>query len=143
MRDPGSLYDLSIDGTSVPRGLHLVAGLTGFSDAGAAVTGLTTDQRGIARPQGSAPDIGAFESRSFVLTIVSGGNQVTIVGQSFGQPLVVSVSSPFGERFTWPSEVRGALATKNSGWLRMNAACSGPIESYSFPIGNLNGSQVV
>lgn len=38
MRDPGSLYDLSIDGTSVPRGLHLVAGLTGFSDAGAAVT---------------------------------------------------------------------------------------------------------
>jgi hypothetical protein len=38
MRDPDSLYDLSIDGTSVPRGLHLVAGLTGFSDAGAAVT---------------------------------------------------------------------------------------------------------
>ena len=38
MRDPESLYDLSIDGFSVPRGLHLVAGLTGFSDAGAAVT---------------------------------------------------------------------------------------------------------
>jgi hypothetical protein len=38
MRDPDSLYDLSIDGASVPRGLHLVAGLTGFSDAGAAVT---------------------------------------------------------------------------------------------------------
>ena len=30
MRDPDSLYDLSIDGASVPRGLHLVAGLTGF-----------------------------------------------------------------------------------------------------------------
>ena len=38
MRDPGSLYDLSIDGSAVPRGLHLVAGLTGFSDAGSAVT---------------------------------------------------------------------------------------------------------
>jgi len=38
MRDPDSLYDLSIDGSSVPRGLHLVAGLTGFSDAGSAVT---------------------------------------------------------------------------------------------------------
>ena len=38
MRDPDSLYDLSIDGSAVPRGLHLVAGLTGFSDAGSAVT---------------------------------------------------------------------------------------------------------
>src|SRR5436190_20702475 len=38
MRDPDSLYDLSIDGSTVPRGLHLVAGLTGFSDAGSAVT---------------------------------------------------------------------------------------------------------
>lgn len=41
MRDPGSLYDLSIDGAAVPRGLHLVAGLTGFSDAGAAVSQLS------------------------------------------------------------------------------------------------------
>jgi hypothetical protein len=38
MRDPGSLYDLSIDGSAVPQGLHLVAGLTGFSDAGSAVS---------------------------------------------------------------------------------------------------------
>ncbi|HTL41859.1 MAG TPA: PAC2 family protein [Pseudolysinimonas sp.] len=38
MRDPESLYDLSLDGSSVPSGLHLVAGLTGFSDAGSAVT---------------------------------------------------------------------------------------------------------
>ena len=37
MRDPAGLYDLSIDVTAVPHGLHLVAGLTGFADAGAAV----------------------------------------------------------------------------------------------------------
>ncbi|HEX8679869.1 MAG TPA: chitobiase/beta-hexosaminidase C-terminal domain-containing protein, partial [Chthoniobacterales bacterium] len=30
-------------------------------DAGVAIPGLTTDQRGIARPNGSAPDVGAFE----------------------------------------------------------------------------------
>lgn len=38
MRDPAGLYDLSIDVSEVPAGLHLVAGLTGFADAGAAVT---------------------------------------------------------------------------------------------------------
>ena len=38
MRDPDGLYDISLDLGSVPRGLPLVAGLTGFADAGAAVT---------------------------------------------------------------------------------------------------------
>ena len=31
-------------------------------DAGVTVPGVTTDQRGVPRPQGSAPDIGAFEA---------------------------------------------------------------------------------
>src|SRR4051794_597914 len=38
MRDPGGLYDLATDVAQVPQGLHLVAGLTGFSDAGSAVS---------------------------------------------------------------------------------------------------------
>jgi hypothetical protein len=38
MRDPESLYDLTVDYGAVPRGLHLVAGLTGFTDAGGAVS---------------------------------------------------------------------------------------------------------
>jgi hypothetical protein len=38
MRDPGGLYDLSVETSQIPSGLHLVAGLTGFADAGAAVT---------------------------------------------------------------------------------------------------------
>jgi len=38
MRDPDGLYELSADADSVPRGLPLVAALTGFADAGGAVT---------------------------------------------------------------------------------------------------------
>jgi hypothetical protein len=38
MRDPDGLYDLSLEVTQVPHGLHLVAGLTGFADAGSAVS---------------------------------------------------------------------------------------------------------
>ena len=41
MRDPAGLYDLFIDVSDVPAGLHLVAGLTGFTDAGSAVTQLS------------------------------------------------------------------------------------------------------
>ncbi len=38
MRDPSGLFDLPTVATDVPSGLHLVAGLTGFADAGAAVS---------------------------------------------------------------------------------------------------------
>jgi hypothetical protein len=41
MRDPAGLYDISKDVIEVPKGLHLVAGLTGFADAGGAVTQLS------------------------------------------------------------------------------------------------------
>lgn len=55
MRDPAGLYDLNPDLSEVPEGLHLVAGLTGFADAGSAVTQLsdylvsTVDHRVVAR----------------------------------------------------------------------------------------------
>jgi hypothetical protein len=38
MLDPAGLYDISAELVDVPQGLHLVAGLTGFADAGAGVT---------------------------------------------------------------------------------------------------------
>lgn len=37
MRDADGLYDLTVSAVDVPRGLPLVAGLTGFADAGSAV----------------------------------------------------------------------------------------------------------
>jgi hypothetical protein len=42
MRDPAGLYELSSVSADVPAGLPLVAGLTGFADAGAAVTQFST-----------------------------------------------------------------------------------------------------
>jgi filamentous hemagglutinin family protein len=53
------------------------------------------DQRGIARV--NAPDIGAFESRGFVLTPLAGMSQTTAVNTAFSTPLSVAIASPFGE----------------------------------------------
>jgi hypothetical protein len=53
---------------------------------------ILTDQRGIPRPQGSAPDIGAFESQGFVVSVVSGSNQNAQVGNSFSN-LQISVTA--------------------------------------------------
>jgi hypothetical protein len=50
---------------------------------------VSNDQRGISRPQGTACDIGAFESRGFSLTISGGNNQSTVVNTAFSQPLSV------------------------------------------------------
>jgi hypothetical protein len=41
MREPEGLYELTPEAAEVPQGLPLVAGLTGFADAGAAVQQLT------------------------------------------------------------------------------------------------------
>ena len=44
----------------------------------------------------NGPDIGAFEAR-FIVAPVSGGNQSTVAGTPFPNPLVVSVTSLIGE----------------------------------------------
>ena len=56
-----------------------------------------TDQRGVTRPQGSACDIGAFESRGFTLIKTGGDNQSTLINTAFSQPLMVSVTSIYAE----------------------------------------------
>jgi hypothetical protein len=61
-------------------------------DAGTVISGVTTDARGVSRPQLSAPDLGAFESQGFKLTVSGGANQSTPVNTAFPNPLVVSVT---------------------------------------------------
>jgi CSLREA domain-containing protein len=75
-----------------------------------------TDQRGIARPQQTTTDIGAFESRGFTLAIVSGSGQSAITNAAFANPLVVGVSSANAEplqggRVTFTAPGNGASAT--------------------------------
>ncbi len=60
--------------------------------AGIAVSGLTTDQRGLPRIVGGVVDIGAFESSGFSLAITSGNDQSTSVGIAFPNALQVTVT---------------------------------------------------
>jgi hypothetical protein len=64
-------------------------------DGGTSAGAPTTDQRGVSRL--GPVDIGAFESRGFKLSVVSGDNQTTRVDTAFANPLVVAVASPFDE----------------------------------------------
>jgi uncharacterized repeat protein (TIGR03803 family) len=67
------------------------------SNAAASAAGLATDQRGQARITDGAVDIGAFESQGFTLSVTSGSGQSAPVGAAFANPLVVTVSSAYGE----------------------------------------------
>jgi hypothetical protein len=78
--------------------------------------GVTTDQRGFARIVDDVVDIGAFESRGFTIAATSGNAQSTTVDGGFLNPLVVTVTSPYGDpvqggvvTFTAPGSGAGAL----------------------------------
>ena len=60
--------------------------------AGIAVSGLTTDQRGLPRIVDGVVDIGAFESSGFSLAITTGNDQSTSVGTAFPNALQVTVT---------------------------------------------------
>jgi hypothetical protein len=55
-------------------------------DAGGATCSHASDQRGVARPQGSSCDIGAFESRGFTLGSATGTPQSAVIQTSFSSP---------------------------------------------------------
>ena len=95
-------------------------------DAGTSIPGLTTDQRGVARPQGATPDIGAFESQGFTLALISGDGQTAHALSPFASPLVVAVASPFGEPVTGGLVTFIAPASGASATFSGNQAVIGP-----------------
>lgn len=72
---------------------------------------LMTDQRGVSRQSNSTVDMGAYESRPFILSVTSGSPQSAPVNTSFA-PLVVTVTSVAGDPV--------------AGVVRFNSPTSGP-----------------
>ena len=60
-------------------------------DAGVANHGITLDQLGVSRPQGSAPDIGAFEAVPYAYS-PSGDGQSTFASFAFPSPLSLTIT---------------------------------------------------
>lgn len=59
--------------------------------------GLTTNVRGVSRPQGASCDAGAFESRGFTASSLTGNGQTASPTTAFAAPVGVSVTSAAGE----------------------------------------------
>jgi CSLREA domain-containing protein len=109
------------------------------------------DQRGVARPQGSHCDIGAFESRGFTLAKSSGDNQATVINTAFSAPLEVSVTSAYtepisGGRVTLIGPLSGAgitpittTATITGGLATANVTANGIGGSYQVSV-SANGA---
>ena len=76
-------------------------------DAGVSIAGLTTDQRGIARPQGSAVDIGAFEARLAAPPTFSVTNINRLLSDPAFNLATASGASPSGGTFSGPGVTGG------------------------------------
>jgi uncharacterized repeat protein (TIGR01451 family)/CSLREA domain-containing protein len=93
-----------------------------------------TDQRGIARPQQTTTDIGAFESQGFTLAVSSGNNQSAVTNTTFALPLSVTVTSASSEpvnggqvTFTPPGSGASATIAGNPATIASGVATSGTV----------------
>ncbi|MBI1763870.1 MAG: right-handed parallel beta-helix repeat-containing protein, partial [Acidobacteria bacterium] len=98
-------------------------------NAGTSSGAPATDQRGINRV--GNVDIGAFESRGFMLAIMSGNNQTAAPTAPFANPLAVAVSSNFNEpvqggqvSFTPPGSGPSAVLSNSAVTLPANGQAS-------------------
>jgi hypothetical protein len=94
-------------------------------NAGAAVAGVTTDQRGVPRPQGRGPDIGAFELQ--VPPEVLGAqfhfvhNQATTLAVTFTQPMDASSVEDLLDYRLVGAGRNGLFGTRNSRAIRIRS----------------------
>jgi hypothetical protein len=124
-------------------------------DAGNPGTCLANDQRGLARPQGSTCDIGAYEyavpGTAASVGVVEGSGQQAEIGLAFAKPLTAYVfdsqGSPVpGVNVTFTAPGSGASGTFAPGATRITSAVSnssGVATSSSFIANNLDGSYQV
>lgn len=110
-----------------------------------------TDNRGIGRTQLGVPDVGAYESRGFTLTPVSGNNQSTLINTAFTNPLVLSVAAAFpiepvvGGRISFQVPGAGASATISGVPIDPGGSASATITANAIPgpylvAGSANGA---
>ncbi len=97
-------------------------------DAGGSC-GVASDQRGITRPQGSACDSGAFESRGFIFALSGGSPQTTVVNTPFADPLALTASSAYGD----PIE---------GGQVTFSAPASGPSVTFTKTVATIGSGGV-
>jgi hypothetical protein len=89
-----------------------------------------TDQRGVARPQGAAHDIGAYESRGFTLTKTAGDSQSATINTAFATLLAVTLSETGGSALpgatvTFTAPGSGASGTFANGTATTTATTNG------------------
>lgn len=92
-------------------------------DGGATVSGLTSDQRGIGRPQHYLPDIGAFEAALTSLVVNTAddedngtSNPAVGNGTSLREALVYAQSLGGAQTITFAPELAGLTVTLSSRW---------------------------
>jgi len=108
-------------------------------NAGTSTGAPAADQRGIARPQLTLFDIGAFESQGFTLAIASGNNQSAVVNSAFSLPLSVTVTANDAGvpvdggivTFTPPGSGASATIASNPATIGGGTATSGTVTANS------------
>ena len=111
---PTATFALPLDSPAIDAG---VCNPTYTDPVTNTVVTVTSDQRGVSRPQGSGCDIGAFESQGASVRIVAGNGQVAPVTTAFAAPLRVVASaldpgvSGSGAPLTFTALASGASGT--------------------------------